>query len=72
MAYGTLKSLMLISLFMVTGSFKANADLPLPMVGGMTETQEFLLTGDTFLLVGFSLWIAYIVFGFPKANLRKL
>lgn len=66
---------------MVIGSFKACAfkatvELPLPMVtgdnGSITETREFLLTGDTILLIGFILWIAYIAFCFPKNTLKKL
>lgn len=60
----------------VIGSSKAWADLPLPMAMSegipLTETQDFLLTGDTILLICFVLWIAYIVFCFPKHTFKKL
>jgi hypothetical protein len=56
------------------GSFKVHADLPMAPGEGLsiTETREFLLTGDLILLIGFVLWIAYIVFCFPKGTLKKL
>jgi hypothetical protein len=61
---------------MVIGSGKAAADLPLSMALGegipMTETQEFLLTGDCIVFFGFLLWIAYIVFCMPKNTFKKL
>jgi hypothetical protein len=61
---------------MVIGSSKANANLSLLMVNGdngsITEMQEYLLTGDSILLIGFLLWIAYIVFCMPKNTFKKL
>lgn len=74
-----LRYIFFVFLPMVIGSFKANADLPLPMTNSdnscfntMTDVREFLLTGDSILLIGFLLWIAYIVFCFPKDTLKKL
>jgi uncharacterized membrane protein len=71
-----LKTIFFALFSMVICSFKAHAALSLSMVTGdtnlITETREFLLTGDTILLVGFALWIAYIVFLFPKHTLKKL
>lgn len=71
----------LFSVFLSTliCSFKASAALPLPMVNidnsflnAMTETRAFLLRGDGILLIFFILWIAYIVFCFPKDTPKKL
>lgn len=78
-----LKSIFFLFFLMVIGSFKANsfketADLPLPMANGenswlntLTE-REFLLTSDSIMLVGFLLWVAYIVFCMPKNTLKKM
>jgi len=59
---------------MVIGSFKAWAGLPMAMSEGipLTETREFLLTGDGILLIGFLLWIAYIVFFIPRDTFKGL
>jgi hypothetical protein len=63
----------------VMGSFEAKANLSLPILSlennflnAMTETREFLLTGDSILLIGFLLWVGYIVFCFPKDTFKKL
>lgn len=68
-----IKYISLVSLPMVIGSFKAKADVPLQFanlennfLNAITETQKYLLTGDGILLMGFLLWIAYILFCFPK------
>jgi hypothetical protein len=71
-------SLVMVSLVMgsfVISSSNAWADLALPMAAGnsasITEIQDVLLTGDSILLIGFVLWIAYIVFCFPKDTLKQ-
>lgn len=68
-----IKYISLVSLPMVIGSFKTKADVPLQFanlennfLNAITETQKYLLTGDGILLMGFLLWIAYILFCFPK------
>ena len=76
-----LKTIFFAFPLMVIGSGKAWAGLPLPMAMSdcnlfealpITETREFLLTGDSIMLIGFLLWIAYIVFFFPKETFKKL
>ena len=74
-----LKSIFFFMFLMVIGSFKATADLPLPMANGensclntLTETREFLAIGDSILLIGFLLWVAYIIFCFPKNTFKKM
>ncbi len=66
---------------MVIGSsrawaFKATTDLPLSIAYGdaylTSETREFVLRGDTILLIGFLLWIAYVVFFVSKDPFKKL
>lgn len=70
-----LKIIFFLFPLMVIGSFKAHAALPLPMARGesisMTDTQEFLAIGDGILLVGFVLWIAYIIFCMPSHTLKR-
>lgn len=69
------KTLCLTFPLMVICSSKAWADLSIPMVSGdnglITDSQVFLLTGDSILLIGFLFWIAYIVFCPPKHTLKK-
>ena len=71
-----LKTIFFAFVPMVIGSFKAKADLPLSKITAdnslITETREILLTGDSILLIGFVLWIAYIVFCSSKDTLKKL
>ena len=74
-----LKYISLVFLTIVIGSFKVKADIPLPIeslesncMNAIKAAQKYLLTGDGVLLMGFLLWIAYIVFCFPKDTLRKL
>ena len=77
------KTLFFSFLPMVIGSSKAWADLPLPMGNNFSScfdamaeaeiiTSDFLLTSDSILFVGFLLWIAYILFFFPKNTLKQL
>ena len=77
-----LKFIFFLFPLMVIGSSKVSADLPLPMANGenswlstLTERDplrgEILLTGDSILFGFFILWIAYIVFCFPKHTLKK-
>lgn len=62
-----------------THAFKTTTDLFFPMddspsssFSTITEMQTFLLTSDSILFVGFLLWIAYIIFFFPKDTLKQL
>lgn len=71
------KHIFFVIIPMVIGSFKASASLPLPMassengcLNALTE-REFMLTSDSIMLIGFLLWVAYIVFCFPKNTLNK-
>lgn len=66
---------------LVIGSSRATADLPLPMASGnasffenlpITEARELFPTGDSILWFSFLLWIAYIIFCFPKDTFKKL
>lgn len=75
----TLKYFFFFLFVVLISSLKVWADLPLPMSNGdigcvskLTEMQEVLLTGDSILLTGFVVWIAYIVFCFPRDTLKKL
>ena len=74
----TLKSIFFLFPLMVIGSFKVRADLPLPMANGENSwlttltDREILLTSDSLLLIGFLLWVAYIVFCMPKNTFKKM
>lgn len=66
-------------------TFKENDDLPtfikssidnlletILKIMPMEETRASLITGDGILLLLFTLWVAYIVFFFPKNTLKKM
>ncbi|MBA3814168.1 MAG: hypothetical protein H0X26_06730 [Alphaproteobacteria bacterium] len=79
MAY--LKTIFFALPLMVIGTSRAWAvkettDLALSVAYGdaylTTDAREFVLGGDTILLIGFLLWIVYVVFSFPNKTFKKL
>lgn len=64
---------LILSMGIIPSKAWAGLSLPMPTVRDFLqlETREFILTGDGILLIGFVLWVAYIVFLFPKDTLKQ-